>query len=159
VINSNKYGYFEVLVDTVNCFRLKKHTWGIHYDPKLKGFYAVTNLFIEGRYRSTNMHRIITNCPKELTVDHKSHDTLDNREANLRMCTLKQNKENLHGSQRNNKTSGIRNVSWCTRTNKWVVQLQHNGLKMHIKYCTDLIEAELIAIEARNKYYSHNEEV
>jgi hypothetical protein len=43
---------------------------------------------------SVNMHRLITQCPKGLEVDHINHDTLDNRRSNLRVCTHKQNMEN-----------------------------------------------------------------
>lgn len=37
------------------------------------------------------MHRLIVNATKGTYVDHKNHNTLDNRKENLRVCTNQEN--------------------------------------------------------------------
>lgn len=40
------------------------------------------------------MHRLVMNAGPGTIVDHKNHNTLDNRKANLRFCTRSQNLAN-----------------------------------------------------------------
>lgn len=40
------------------------------------------------------LHRFLTNCPEEMEVDHKNHNTYDNRKENLRIVTRSQNNMN-----------------------------------------------------------------
>lgn len=41
------------------------------------------------------LHRLVTNCPEDMVVDHKNHNRLDNRKSNLRICTVKENNQNI----------------------------------------------------------------
>lgn len=54
------------------------------------------------------MHRLISGNPVGLVVDHANQNTFDNRRANLRVCTQKQNLGNRKISKRN--TSGFTGV-------------------------------------------------
>jgi len=53
-----------------------------------KSYYAMNG----GREKS--IHRLVTNAPKGMDVDHINGDGLDNRKANLRLCTRSQNAMN-----------------------------------------------------------------
>jgi hypothetical protein len=54
-------------------------------------YYAVAQ--VRDGYKCTTllMHRLLTNCPKGKVVDHLNHDGLDNRMANLKVCTYSEN--------------------------------------------------------------------
>jgi hypothetical protein len=55
-----------------------------------------------GNTRVHMHHCVITDIPAGMVVDHINHDTTDNRRANLRICTSRENSLN-RGPQRNSK--------------------------------------------------------
>lgn len=46
------------------------------------------------------MHRLITNAPRGMDVDHINDDKLDNQRSNLRVCTRSQNMANKKSKKR-----------------------------------------------------------
>lgn len=42
------------------------------------------------------LHRVVTNCPEDMMVDHINGNKLDNRLENLRICIKQQNSYNIH---------------------------------------------------------------
>lgn len=72
----------------------------------LRGFYA-TSRSETGKLIS--LHRFLLDAKPSSIVDHINHDTLDNRLANLRFVTKRQNVQNRKGSQKNDKL-GLRNI-------------------------------------------------
>lgn len=74
--------------------------------------------------RLTNqlMHRALTGVPTGMVVDHKNHDTLDNRSPNLRVCTQEQNLWNQRGSKRS-LPKGV----YPTPSGRYVSQISRGG--------------------------------
>ena len=86
--------------------------------------------------------------PKE--IDHINGDRSDNRIENLREVTRSQNQYNKK-PQLNR--SGVRNVSWHKKSKAWLIRLTMKGEIVFNHYVKDLELAELIAIEARHKFF------
>lgn len=63
-------------------------------------------------------------------IDHINGIQTDNRIANLRLATQRQNLRNC-GPQSNNKV-GLKGVSFCKHTGRWRAQLRHNGKSINI---------------------------
>lgn len=84
-------------------------------------------------------------------VDHINNDPKDHRIENLRAANHSTNNMNKP-AQANNK-SGCKNVCWSSVHKKWVVQIQVAGKRVFSKMFKDFEFAELVAIEARNKYH------
>jgi len=97
------------------------------------------------------MHREIMHPPKELFIDHKNHDGLDNRKANLRFATPLQNNWNTIRTRRKGgpKYKGVR---YHKTYKKWYVVLYNNRRKIRIGYFDDEIEAAKAYDETINKY-------
>jgi hypothetical protein len=87
--------------------------------------------------------------PKKL-IDHIDGNRSNNKISNLREATYQENSENYKTPKTNK--SGVKNVSWYKSLNKWVVSISIRKTKKTVGYYDDLELAELVAIEARNKY-------
>jgi len=82
-------------------------------------------------------------------VDHKDGNPNNNDINNLRAATRGQNISN----QKARGKSGVKNVIWSTRHKSWLVYITSNKVRHHIGYFKDLELAELVAVEAREKYH------
>jgi citrate synthase len=101
------------------------------------------------------VHRVIWimfygELSKETQVDHINGDAADNRIENLRLANNSQNCCNRRMKPNN---SGIKNVSFVKESQKYRVSLQVNKQRKFLGSYEDLELAELVALEARNKYH------
>jgi hypothetical protein len=77
--------------------------------------YAVWRGVKGGKKQTIRMHRLVMDCPDGMVIDHLNHDPLDNRKANLRVCTQSDNMRNLQ-----NQGKGY----WYQKQNSnWVVEI------------------------------------
>lgn len=115
-------------------------------------FYAVTSLLINGKYKTTFMHRLITNNKNaKMHTDHINGDGLDNRKINLRICTHSQNLMN-RGTQANNKT-GYKGVSYDKRINKFKATISINGINKNLGSYINPYDAARAYNQAAQKYH------
>lgn len=69
--------------------------------------------------RKVMMHRFVLDAPHGIEVDHINGDKLDNRRANLRLCTDSQNRMNVERFKSNK--SGFKGVHRAK--NKWRAEI------------------------------------
>lgn len=70
----------------------------------------------DGTKVTIRLHRLVTDAPEGMVVDHLNGDKLDNRGSNLRVCTQAENARNRKG------TVG---VCWDKSKSKWVVRYRN----------------------------------
>jgi hypothetical protein len=86
-----------------------------------------------------------------VTIDHKNHNTIDNRIDNLRLAT--QSEQNYNTKLRVNNTSGVRGVSFDKRRDKWVAYIHVDSKRIHLGYFDCFNDAEVVVNTARAKLH------
>ncbi len=121
------------LVDDEDYEELSKHKWCA--TKTACGFVAVR----EKAGKRILMHRQIMSAPKSLDVDHKNHNTLDNRKENLRICSPSQNLANQR--LRTGGTSKYKGVCWHKANKKWAACVRFKWENIHLGLFNDEIKA------------------
>jgi len=93
------------LVDAADYPLIAKYGWYL-FVPRTGQHLKYARAKINGK--EVYLHRFLLNPPRNLDIDHKDRDELNNRRANLRLCTDSQNLGNKR-IHRNN-TSGYKGV-------------------------------------------------
>lgn len=94
-----------------------------------------------------------TGMPPDECIDHINGRRDDNRIANLRSATTKQNNENA--GRRSDNQSGARGVSRY-RDGRWVAQIQSGGRKHHLGYFDSIEAARAAYVVAANSLFTHH---
>lgn len=84
-------------------------------------------------------------------VDHIDGNKTNNKIENLRDCSFAENKRNV--TKYKNNTSGYKNVYFNKRNNNYMVCLTINNKPTYFGSFKDVELADLVAMEARNKYH------
>lgn len=117
------------IVDAKDFVWLNEKKWGLAKNGKM--FYAVRTETINGKSKSIYMHRLILNIShREIKIDHKDGNGLNNQRNNIRIATTGQNTAN--SSSYANSTSKYKGVCWDKRTKKWKVTICKNGKYIHL---------------------------
>jgi hypothetical protein len=106
--------------------------------------------------KNYNAHRLIYMyhfgfMPK--VIDHIDGNPFNNHIENLRKATMQQNSQNSKLKITNQ--SGYKNVSWSEPRKKWRVRLMIGGSEFNFGAFEDVELADLVAQEARNKYFGN----
>ena len=147
LIESPKYGNFEVIIDTEDWIRIKNRVWHLMPGNRTKEFYVYSA-------RDSSLQRILLNIKKKnICVDHINHNPLDNRKENLRVCS---NKENCRNSRKPNKriyTSKYKGVSYSSKSKKFISEIGVDNKSIYLGIFLYEINAALAYNEAAIKYH------
>lgn len=148
IIESAKHGTHTILYDEKDAHKVETYTWSI-----MKGystFYVKRSLprRADGsRPAALLLHRELTECPKGMMVDHINGNGLDNRQENLRVCTMSQNMMNRSKTIQN--STGLKGVykTGDSKLNPYSAKIQKDGKV----YCLGHYRTPEEAYEARKK--------
>jgi hypothetical protein len=139
--HSDKY----VLVDDEDYEWLNSLRW--YYSTG----YACHSYRIDGVDKKLYMHSYLMNTPPGYFTDHINGNPLDNRYANLRICTKYQNTLNRRVPTSN--TSGYVGVQYHKRTGKWYATIGYKKKVISLGYYDTKEEAIQARIEGVAKYH------
>lgn len=139
----------KAIVDDEDFDRLNKHKWCAWWNKGTKSYYAVRNTVLaNGKRRLEYMHRVIHGLAygDKRQVDHKDHNTLDNRKENLIITTHHKNNQNRINPSING--VGVYRRKGHNRKKPYKVDVMVNRKMCHIGYYSTKEEAQ----EARQKW-------
>lgn len=134
-INSKKHGEKVVIIDDKDYELIKGYNW--HIIKHRNTYYALNNSI--GR-----MHRFILSLnDKNIVVDHKNHNGLDNRKENLRVCSVQDNNKNVK-TVSEEASSKYKGVFWNKEKGLWSSIIKSDKIGHFLGYFND----EIIAARA-----------
>jgi hypothetical protein len=132
---------FVALVDEADAEAVGVYRWSMSCNG-----YAGRTMKVGGKQRTVFMHReLLGLAPGDPDVDHVNGDTLDNRRANLRVCTHAQNHQNRHDRPH-------RGATWHARDKRWVAHVRLDGRQHHLGYFATRHEAAAVASAFRREH-------
>ncbi len=137
-----------VLVDPEDYAYLSQFTWSRHRNN--------TNIYVRRcmKERRILMHTEILGTPsKGLETDHINGNGLDNRKANLRVCTRMQNQHNRSKTKKGKPSSKYKGVSFIKQHNKWRAAIAINKRIKHLGYFENEIDAAIAYNKAAVEYF------
>jgi hypothetical protein len=140
---------------------LIKHKWCASFHKGSGYFYAKSILqtpLSPIKRKTLFMHRLVLGVlDSKRNVDHKDHDTLNNRNSNLRECSSAQNNQNRNKKKTN--TSGYTCVTYCKIIKKWRVRIGKGLTAKQIGYYESKEEAgrasDLARLKDRGEFCGH----
>lgn len=154
-LKSSKYGNQETIIsakdfDLVNSM---PNTWFVHWSPHGRRFYVVANLDAsDGKRTTVKLHRWISKPSDDEVVDHINHNTLDNREENLRNLISRHNAQNREKYNKNS-TTKVRGVSYRSDINKFRARIYSNRKLVYSENFNTLEEAGTAVKEVRERMF------
>jgi hypothetical protein len=137
-------------VDVDDYERLTEWKWRAVWNKATESYYALRSLRVNGKRPRAYLHRVVMGEPIGI-VDHRNHDTLDNRKENLRVVTPSQNQQNKRMGVRNK--IGLKGVSWHKACRKWRADIGLDGRQISLGLFSTPEAAHLAYVEAVRKYH------
>lgn len=98
------------------------------------------------------LHRVLTNAPSGLVVDHIDGNPFNNQRDNLRVCTQKANCENARKTTKPT-SSKFKGVHLYKRTGRWTAGIRHDYKKIHLGSFATQEGAAVAYNQAAERYF------
>lgn len=135
----------KAIVDDEDYELLKNHTWCATESTKAGHYYARAYINLRPVY----MHRLIMQVSdRDIFVDHRNRNTLDNRRENLRICTRGQNRSNSKSTEFTR--SNFRGVEKLSKS--FSAHISVDGKRIHLGSFETDIEAAIAYNKAALQY-------
>lgn len=130
------------IIDNKNYKRLNQWKWYAAWHKNVQSYYAVRTKRKRGKQYTVSMAREILGLVEEdkQQADHINHNTLDNRESNLRIVTNQQN----HFNQKD-----VKGYYWNKVIKKYRAQIHVNGKQIPLGYYATTKEAHSAYLGAK----------
>lgn len=131
-------------VDLEDFNKVKEYTWHLNSEG-----YVCSEINGVG----VRLHRLITNCPSDMVVDHigGKFTVNDNRKSNLRIVSQQENCMNK--SMASNNSSGVTGVRYDKRKSKWVAVIRYNKKTIYLGSFDNKDDAIKARKNGENKYF------
>jgi hypothetical protein len=139
----------EFYFDLEDYNKIKDYCWRVGN----KGYIMCTQRQSNGHKHDILFHRLVTNCPENMSVDHINgiNTRNDNRKINLRICTHQENLCNYPIPKNN--TSGKTGVCWDKIHNVWKAYITYKYKRINLGSFNNYEDAVKIREEAEEKYF------
>jgi hypothetical protein len=117
------------IIDAEDYDRLWPYKWYARQPAKDGPLYAARNGG-KGEPSVVQMHRQIFGAHGKIQVDHRFHNTLDNRKSQLRICSKSENAQNVI-RHRDNQT-GLKGVAYHKKIDRFTARIMANGELRHL---------------------------
>jgi hypothetical protein len=129
------------IVDPEDYKRLNEHKW--HAIKSKNTFYATRRIHLgKNKWKHIKMHREILDPPDHLYVDHINHKGFDNRKANIRTATHRQNSYNRIHFRKNPQKRMMRQLVNSTENSHHLI--------LNVKFEILNLRCEILAAKSRS---------
>jgi hypothetical protein len=144
VIGNTTRGW-EFYFDLSDLEEVKKYSWCMDD----KGYVRSRSIGENEERKAITLHRLLLNAGDGEVVDHKNTTPCDNRRANLRLSTTKENNRNRTPRNKTLNISGIRQ----TESGMWDVGIYVEGKNIRLGTHETFDQAFIVRKEAEIKYF------